>query len=159
MEFLRFSFSYNQLYFLCCALAAICLFLMLVLFVVWTKKRKKSRREAYEKADRDFKFTLPDRENSFVRDRLKGDLQNADEAKKQSAAVLMKDLDLRLDYTRKTITKLKASPLTPADRLEVNRISKTVTFYALKNALSPIETRALNDCFSRLLKLCAKYAV
>ncbi len=159
MDFLRLSFSYDELFFLCCVLLITSVLLALILCGLWLKKSKKSRREAYEKANRDFKFCLPDRENSFVRDRLKGDLQSAEEAKKQAAAVPIKDLDLRLDYTRKTLTKLKASPLTPADRLEVNRISKTVTFYALKNALSPVETRALNDCFSRLLKLCAKYAV
>lgn len=159
MEFLRFSFSYGQLFYLCCALAAACFFLSLILFIIFVKARKKSRRETYEKADREFKFSLPEKENSFVRDRLKGDLQDAEESKKQSSAVQIKDLDVRLDYTRKTLAKLKASSLTPADRLEVNRISKTVTFYALKNALSPIETRALNDCFSRLLKLCAKYTI
>ena len=157
MDSLRFS--YNELVALCGVLGSLCLILSLILVVVWLKKRRNYRRESYQTADRELKFTLPDKENSFVRDRLKGDLKSEDERKKQETFTPLKDMDIRLDYTRKTITKLKASQLTPADRLEVNRISKTVTFFALKNALSPSETRSLNDCFSRLLKLCAKYAV
>ena len=101
---------------------------------------------------------LPQRDNTFIRERLNGALKQ-DEKTRPQDAVLLNDMDLRLDYTRKTIAKLKASALSPADRLEVNRISKTVTFFALKNALSPVETRSLNDCFARLLKLSAKYAV
>ena len=111
-----------------------------------------------EKVSKEFSFSLPDRENSFIRDRLRGELRPEKEQKTQDT-VLLKDLDLRLDYTRKTVAKLKALELTPADRLEVNRISKTVTFYALKNALSPSETRSLNDCFARLLKLTTKYTI
>jgi hypothetical protein len=135
------------------------LILLGILLKIWLKKRRERRIEGYRKADREMRFTLPDKENSFVRERLKGTLKTEDEQKKQESFTQLKDMDIRLDYTRKTITKLKASSLTPADRLEVNRISKTVTFFALKNALSPSETRSLNDCFSRLLKLCAKYAV
>ena len=122
-----------------------------------TYKRKKYER--FKATAKSFSYTLPDRENSFVRDRLRGPLVPEEESKKQTTTVLMKDLDLRLDYTKKTVAKLKSLELTPADRLEVNRISKTVAFYALKNALSPSETRALNDCFARLLKLTTKYAV
>ena len=157
MSFLRFS--YGQLLFLCGALASGCLILSSILLRIWVKKRREARIERYRKADRAVQFTLPDKENSFVRERLKGALKSEDEQKGQESFTQLKDMDIRLDYTRKTITKLKASSLTPADRLEVNRISKTVTFFALKNALSPSETRSLNDCFSRLLKLCAKYAV
>ncbi len=157
MDFLRLS--YGQLLFLCGAFGAGCLISAIILIGAWLKKRRRARIERYQKSDRAVQFTLPDKENSFVRDRLKGTLKSEEERKKQENFTPLKDLDIRLDYTRKTITKLKASPLTPADRLEVNRISKTVTFFALKNALSPSETRSLNDCFARLLKLCAKYAV
>ena len=157
MDFLRFS--YGQLLFLCGALGAGCLILAIILSGIWLKSRRAARIERFQKADRAVQFTLPDKENSFVRDRLKGPLKSEEGQKKQENFTPLKDMDIRLDYTRKTITKLKASSLTPADRLEVNRISKTVTFFALKNALSPSETRSLNDCFSRLLKLCAKYAV
>ena len=150
--------SYEQVLGLCFVFFIVSLLQFGVLLGIYFKKRERKHNEKYEQVARDFKFTLPDRDKSFVRDRLKGSLKPEQEQAKLDATPL-KDFDVRLEYTRKTIAKLKASVLTPADRLEVNRISKTVTFYALKNALSPSEARSLNDCFSRLLKLSAKYAV
>ena len=153
------NFSYNQLEIVCGVLFCISIVLTGILCAFALLKIKRSKVERFKKASREFSFALPDRENAFVRDRLNSGLRPETEKKEQADAVLMKDLDVRLDYTRKTVAKLKALELTPADRLEVNRISKTVTFYALKNALSPSETRSLNDCFARLLKLTTKYAV
>lgn len=158
MGSLRFNFSYNQLAWVCCFLLVYCLILSSVVLFLCLKKRKEVRQKKWKTAQREFEFALPDKDNSFVRERLTGPLK-ADGENKEQGVVLLKDMDLKLDYTRKTLAKLKALSLTPADRLEVNRISKTVTFFALKNALSPTETRSLNDCFSRLLKLSAKYAV
>lgn len=153
------NFSYGQLGTLCCIFLGLNIFSFGVLGGLAVSKYKRKKYERLKSITQSFSYTLPDRENSFVRERLKGALVPEEESKKQTATVLMKDLDVRLDYTRKTVAKLKALELTPADRLEVNRISKTVTFYALKNALSPSETRALNDCFARLLKLTTKYVV
>lgn len=157
MGFLKFS--YSQLEVICGVLFCFTILLTGILCALAVLKRRRVKIERFKKATREFSFALPDRENSFVRERLRGELRPETEKKEQANAVLMKDLDVRLEYTRKTVAKLKALELTPADRLEVNRISKTVTFYALKNALSPSETRSLNDCFARLLKLTAKYAV
>ena len=154
-----FNFSYSQLENICGALFLVSVLLVGVLCALAILKFRRMKIERFKKATREFSFTLPDRENSFVRDRLRGELAPESENKTQSSAVLMKDLVARLDYTRKTVAKLKALELTTADRLEVNRISKTVTFYALKNALTPSETRSLNDCFARLLKLTTKYAI
>ena len=153
------NFSYNQLELVCGVLFFLSIVLTGILCVIAVIKYKRMKIERFKKVTREFSFSLPDRENSFVRDRLRGELRPENEKKANSDAVLMKDLDLRLDYTRKKVAKLKELELTPADRLEVNRISKTVTFYALKNALSPSETRSLNDCFARLLKLTTKYAI
>ena len=153
-----FNFSYSQLEVVCGVMFCISIILAGILCAIAVFKYRRMKIERFKNASKEFSFSLPDRENSFVRDRLRAELRPATEQKTQDA-VLLKDLDLRLDYTRKTVAKLKALELTPADRLEVNRISKTVTFYALKNALSPSETRSLNDCFARLLKLTTKYTI
>ena len=157
MGFLKFS--YNELEIICGILFFVTIVLTGVVCALALLKIKRMRVERFKKASREVSFALPDRENAFVRERLRSGLRPESEREEQSSAVLMKDLDVRLDYTRKTVAKLKTLELTPADRLEVNRISKTVTFYALKNALSPSETRSLNDCFARLLKLTTKYAI
>ena len=154
-----FNFSYSQLEVVCGVMFCISIILAGILCAIAVFKYRRMKIERFKKASKEFSFSLPDRENSFVRDRLRAELRPESEKKDQANAVLLKDLDLRLDYTRKTVAKLKALELTPADRLEVNRISKTVTFYALKNALSPSETRSLNDCFARLLKLTTKYTI
>lgn len=153
------NFSYSQLKTLCFVFFLFNILTTGILGGLALISYKRKKFERFKSIAKSFSYTLPDRENSFVRDRLKGPLVPEEESKKQTTTVLMKDLDLRLDYTKKTVAKLKSLELTPADRLEVNRISKTVAFYALKNALSPSETRALNDCFARLLKLTTKYAV
>ena len=153
------NFSYAELRILCWVFFLLSIFSTGILGGIALATYKRKKFERFKNAEKSFSFTLPDRENSFVRDRLKGPLVPEEERKKQTETVLMKDLDVRLDYTKKTVAKLKSLELTPADRLEVNRISKTVAFYALKNALSPSETRALNDCFARLLKWTTKYAV
>ena len=154
-----FNFSYAELRTLCFVFFLLSIFSIGILGGLALAIYKRKKIERFKNVAKSFSFTLPDRENSFVRDRLRGPLTSEEERKQQTATVLMKDLDVRLDYTKKTVAKLKSLELTPADRLEVNRISKTVAFYALKNALSPSETRALNDCFARLLKLTTKYAV
>ncbi len=153
------NFSYHQLETICGVLFCFTIVLTGILCALAILKHKRMKIERLKKVTREFSFALPDRENSFIRERLRGELRPQQEKKSQSDAVLMKDLDVHLDYTLKTVAKLKTLELTPADRLEVNRISKTVTFYSLKNALSPSETRSLNDCFSRLLKLTTKYAI
>ena len=153
-----FNFSYSQLEIVCGVLFFVSILLAGILCAIAVFKYRRMKIERFRKVSKEFSFSLPDRENSFIRDRLRGELRPEKEQKTQDV-VLLKDLDLRLDYTRKTVAKLKALELTPADRLEVNRISKTVTFYALKNALSPSETRSLNDCFARLLKLTTKYTI
>jgi hypothetical protein len=149
--------SYAQLVKICVFLGCACLIFCCVLVGVLTAFYKKRKHSRFERAERELQFTLPDRENSYVRERLQGPLKSEEERKRAEVAVTMKEMDVRLEYVRRTISKLKALPLTPADRLAVNRISKTVTFYALKNALAPDETRRLNDCFASLLKMQAKY--
>lgn len=158
MNDLRLVLSYSQLAVICSILLGLSLISYVALGVIWTKNKKRAKAKRWKDTEKEYRFTLPQQDNTFIRERLNGALKQ-DEKTRPQDAVLLKDMDLRLDYTRKTIAKLKASALSPADRLEVNRISKTVTFFALKNALSPVETRSLNDCFARLLKLSAKYAV
>ena len=151
------NFSYAQLVKICMFLGCACFIFCLVLIAILTVFFKDRKRKQLEGVERELQFTLPDRDNSYVRERLQGPLKSEEERKRVEIAVTMKEMDVRLEYVRRTISKLKALPLTPADRLAVNRISKTVTFYGLKNALAPDETRRLNDCFASLLKMQAKY--
>ncbi len=63
---------------------------------------------------------------------------------------------LRLDHVRTLLTKLRASRLTPVDRLETDALSRTVESYGSR-PLTAEELRTLNDCLASILKLTAKY--
>ncbi len=112
------------------------------------KKREKIAREAY--------YTLPDKENEFLKERLRGEL-SADAIKRTG-----KSTDIRCvktDYVNALARKLKKAPLSAADRLETDRLCELIERYAQKGTLLPDELRAFNDALSAVLKLSAKYVV
>ena len=103
-------------------------------------------------------FTLPDRENTFVRDRLNTALR-PEPPEEKAGEYDLEDGKLRLDHVRKMLARLKAAELTPGDRLEAEGISRTITLYASKDLLTAKEVHELNDCLAAVLKMTAKYAL
>ncbi|MBQ8884923.1 MAG: hypothetical protein IJY62_00900 [Clostridia bacterium] len=119
--------------------------------------RRRSNKRAKNKIDRTEVFTLPDRENTFVRDKLNTTLNYVSEQRADDYN--MEEERLRLDFVRTLLQKLKKAPLSVGDRLEVNAVSQKITRYALQNRLTTEETRDLNDGFSLILKMSAKYSL
>ena len=113
-------------------------------------QRKKRRKEQAKQR----LFTLPDKENSFVQERL----QTALHIRKKDEVMLSAE-QLHLEYMRKILTRLKSAKLTPSDRLAVENYSRLITCYMSSGQLSVEETQGLNECFGNILKLCGKYAV
>ena len=54
------------------------------------------------------------------------------------------------------LAKLKKEKLSPADRLEIEALTRTVEGYRGKS-LSEKELHLVNDCLATVLKLTAKY--
>ena len=128
------------------------------LFLSIKRIQRKNRERKIEKLRREKEraFTLPDRENTFVRERLNGVL-----SQKIEDDVARYDVSkerLRLEYVRRLLSKIKAMQISVADRLEANRLSRTITEQASKEKLTLQETYVLNECFLSVLKLAAKYA-
>ncbi|MBQ9729357.1 MAG: hypothetical protein IJV80_00930 [Clostridia bacterium] len=123
----------------------------------WLTKRRKKRELEQEKRARERAFTLPDRENSFVRERLNGALKSLPDD--GLAKFDLASERARIGYVQKLLAKLKASPLAVADRLETNRLARSVLEYAEKEKLTLTEAQKLCDCFLSVLKLAAKYSV
>ncbi len=156
-----FIFAFNgkttrdELFAFLCALTALtcffylCLCLYTDVLVALIKRKKRLLEEGQQRL-----FTLPDRENSFVQERLHTALQ-APQKEENS----MVSSQLHLEYLRKIIGKLKSAKLTPSDRLAVENYSRLITCYMSASQLSVREIQGLNDCFAALLKLSAKYAV
>ena len=114
--------------------------------------REKKRREMPQ---REIEFTLPDRENAYVRARLStvlnGEL-NASEEREE-------ELSVGFAYAQKLLAKICLAPLSPAERLEVGDLQIALENYVQKSGFNSAEMQRLNELFSRLLKLSAKYAV
>ena len=134
-------------------------FYLFLLLVLKKKEKDRLRREKKLQESRQAMFTLPDRENTFVRDRLNTSLQAAGEEKSEGEEYDLEESKLRLNHVREMLAKLKSAPLSPGDRLETEGISRLITLYATKNLLSAKEIRDLNDCLSAVLKMTAKYAL
>ncbi len=118
--------------------------------VLRAKERKKSRAERARR----LKFTLPDRENSYVRARLNTALQAEDKAVEGFEPAY-----LRLGYVRKMLAKVQEATLSPIERLDVEEMSGLLALYTAKEKWSAEDRKAVNEVFSRLLKLSAKYEI
>lgn len=95
-------------------------------------------------------YTLPDRENEYVRQRLNTAL-NADMGGLEEP--------INLAYARGLLCKLKGEALTQAERLQIEETERAFAVYLAKEKWSAAELRAVNELCASLLKLSAKYAI
>ena len=125
----------------------------LLLRLVSLSVRREQRRQKRRAEGRRAPFVLPDKNNDFLRDRLRTSL-----CEKKENFVRTEEA-FQLPYVRRAIAKLKTKNLSPADRIEVDRISGEITAYCYEERLSDTQLRLLNSHFARVLKLSAKYTV
>lgn len=129
------------------------------------EKAKKRRAQCARRVE----YTLPDKDNSYVRARLSTTLRVPENETEYTPTQARGDEPeyaktanreaVRLGYARKLLAQVKAAPLTPAERLETEEISRLFAFYLAKEKWNAAEVRAVNDLFSCLLKISAKYSV
>lgn len=114
----------------------------------------KRRKAVKAMMKREREFTLPDRENEFVKERLQTRLKGRGEEKKEYR---FSECVPSFDYARTLLCRLKAAPLSAAERLSAEGISRDITHFAFQEKLSPEEVRTLNERLSEMIKLSAKY--
>lgn len=105
--------------------------------------------------NRELKFTLPDRENTFVRARLSTVLNYEfleDERQEEKLAI-------EFSQALKMLDKVLIAPLSTAEKIEAGQMQADLVAFESKELFSAKEVSAINDKFSRLLKLSAKYGV
>ena len=121
-------------------------------------RRKKRRAEILRKVQ----YTLPEKDNSYIRSRLNTAL-NAANVPTHKEMPLPKDEGVKEDfqagYARKLLAKLQEAPLTKAERLEMQEVSRLFSAYLKKSRWTVEDVRLINDMFSYLLKISAKYAI
>ena len=128
----------------------------LVFLCIRLKKRVKKRRDYRRKIERKLHFTLPDKENAFVRTRLNTVLQVVEES---SDGENRAEEYFRLEYVRRLLFAVKNAEISAVERLEITELVALFEMYARKTEWNSTEVRAVNDAFSRVLKLAAKYSV
>ncbi len=127
----------------------------LVWLPIFSLLRKAFSSRKKERVERQIEFTLPDRENTYLRSRLATTL-NPDfvglERKEES-------LSIGFAQALKMLSKILQSPLSPAERIEAERMQEVLENYKDRQTFSTKDVREINDAFARLLKLSGKYAV
>ena len=126
--------------------------LRMVLFV---KKRINIRRLAREKIEREIQFTLPTKDNSFIRARLNTVLQSPTINDSQTTEISK----IKFSYANELLKKLEIAKLSTADGLQAQSLTETIRACAGKTSCTANDLRSLNEAFSTLLKLSAKYAI
>ncbi len=126
----------------------------LIAFNIRTKilKRRIQREEMLRK----LKFTLPDKDNSYIKSRLNTVLQPESKIEVKPEG---EKKTFRLEHARQLLAKIKEAPLTRAERLEMEELSKLFNAYLKKYKWTSEDVRLLNEMFAYLLKLSAKYSV
>lgn len=119
-----------------------------------------AKQKAWERCARKFEqerrlqYGLPDRENAYVQARLNTVLR-MDERQERLAVTERVDLG----YAKKMLSAVLEKPLSAGERLQAEDIGKSLGVYMQKSRWSTDDLRTVNDIFSVLMKLCAKYSV
>ena len=113
-------------------------------------RRLRAKKEQKAEEERALLYALPDRENEFVRDRLKTVLCKEEEGNCEG---------VDLAYARELLAKLYSAPVTTAEKLELSETGALFALCMRKETLTASEVRMLSDALGRLLKLSAKYAL
>ncbi len=125
-------------------------YLLLISLLALRRLRIERIRRRKEIARR-LQYTLPQRENTYIRTRLNTALQVAGESEVSLA--------VQLGYTHELLNRLWSAPLSVAERLQTEEIGKLLNLYKGKERWTAREVNGLNDVCATLLKLSAKYAV
>ncbi|MBQ9714425.1 MAG: hypothetical protein IJV83_03795 [Clostridia bacterium] len=124
--------------------------------------RERKRKRLYISAKKTA-CGLPPQGNEYVRSRLNTVLRKPEDevgfSRVRESALYENRESVRLGYARRLIVQIKDAPLTQAEYLETQTLSQILTEYGMQGKWSAEELRKMNDVFSRLLKLAAKYSV
>lgn len=125
--------------------------LFFCLFALRRIRAERKRRRA--EIARRLQYTLPQRENTYIRARLNSGLSVRQESEEAQ------EIMVHLHYARELLGRVQASPLSVGERLQTEEMGKILTLYKGKASWSIEEMNGLNDMCAFLLKLSAKYAV
>lgn len=134
-------------------------YLLLFAILVIRKSILERKRRRAEIARR-LCYTLPDRENTYIRTRLNTALQIPKETLNEyMGASDALEQPVKLEHARWLLSKVREAPLSQAERLQTEEMGKAFSLYLRKESWTIADLRAVNELCASLLKLSAKYAV
>ena len=132
----------------------------LLLFLALSARRAVlERRRLRAETERRIQYTLPERDNTFVRARLHTALRSDNAFNAYTGGENTQKRSVRLAYAKTLLSKAKEAPLTVAERLQIEEMEKILALYYDKKEWTAEELRSVNELCSSLLKISAKYAV
>ena len=137
------------------------LWLLSALIITLARRVVRRKKRLILNGKRNFDL-LPEKDNSYVRDRLHTALRVDDSGEflRERKSVPYENRGLvRLGYARKLLAQVQDAHLSPAERLETEMLAQSFIDYASYKRWDAEQLRAVNELFSRLLKLAAKYSV
>ena len=125
------------------------------LFIFYLFSLISRRRKRRKSANREVEFTLPDRENTFVRSRLSTVLN------REFCVAERQEEKLAIEFSQalKMLDKIWVAPLSTAEKIEVGQMQSDLRAFEEKQTFTVKEVSSINEKFARLLKLSAKYGV
>ena len=129
----------------------------IIFLCVCARKGIKNRREKRRAIERKLKYTLPEKDNAFIRTRLNTVLKASENCEEEGQ--MQAEKYFRLEYARKLLNSLKNASVSVAERLEIVELLVLFEAYLKKTEWKTTELKTVNDALSRVLKLCAKYSV
>ena len=128
---------------------------LLVFILIKVKQKRARKRTEREIKAREMCYSLPQKDNTFVRARL-GSISQDEEV---CNGDVVGDMQLRFAYAKTLLEKLRLKTLCATERLEMDELANVFAVYSKKELYVGEDVRLLNDAFSRVLKLAGKYAV
>ena len=125
-----------------------CLYGVILIKRHYAEKRLRQKEQAEKEL-----YVLPERRNEFLRDRLQTGLCKREEE------LIKTEEAFEWSYVQKTIEKLQAAPLSPADRVTVEKLAEEVAEGRVQTQMSKAQLHLVNESFASILKLAAKYVV
>lgn len=123
------------------------------------KRRKRERKRLREEGGKRLQYTLPERENAFIRTRLNTVLNMQNDAFNADMGGGNMEKPITLGHAWGLLVKVKSASLTAAERLQTEEIERGFSLYTHKESWTSADLCAINDLFAVLLKLSAKYGV
>ncbi len=125
-------------------------------FILRIRKAILERKRRRMEIKRRLCYTLPDRENSYVRTRLNTALNTVNT---DMPPLKETEKPIDLGYALRLLSALKGAKLSQAERLQLVEAEYTFALYTGKERWSVEDVRAVNELCASVLKMAAKYAV